>query len=265
VTIESPARRNWAVFRFASDGSPKPLRVHCRAPSYIIWQALPKLIEGQLIADVIACIGTIDIVLWRSRQVSWNFPLHFRRSLKNGRTAIPLKRSALIPMLLYAQDEYGRVSDEMIAEIGAAAGPEQRAGRGDAGVLLNAASQPWGKHHVQICTNVACMLKAGTELLERAKSGWRSGTRSDGRRRLLAGRSGMHRRMHGAPAMQVNYDFYENLTALKFDRIIEDLDAGKHPAPESVISGALHDRHVLETPLNQPAMGMKDSHKSTFT
>jgi len=36
--------------------------------------------------------------------------------------------------------------------------------------------------------------------------------------------------------LQVNYDFYENLTALKFDRIIEDLDAGRHPAPEPVIS-----------------------------
>jgi NADH-quinone oxidoreductase subunit D len=47
----------------ASDGSPKPLRVHFRGPSFINLQALPKLIEGKLIADVIACIGTIDIVL----------------------------------------------------------------------------------------------------------------------------------------------------------------------------------------------------------
>jgi NADH-quinone oxidoreductase subunit D len=39
------------------------LRVHFRSPSYINLQALPKLIEGRLIADVIACIGTIDIVL----------------------------------------------------------------------------------------------------------------------------------------------------------------------------------------------------------
>jgi len=61
VTVESP-RGELGCF-IASDGSPKPLRVHFRGPSYINLQALPKLIEGQLISDVIACIGTIDIVL----------------------------------------------------------------------------------------------------------------------------------------------------------------------------------------------------------
>ena len=61
AAVESP-RGELGVF-VASDGSPKPLRVHFRAPSFINLQALPKLIEGKLIADVIACIGTIDIVL----------------------------------------------------------------------------------------------------------------------------------------------------------------------------------------------------------
>jgi NADH-quinone oxidoreductase subunit D len=61
VTVESP-RGELGCF-IASDGSPKPLRVHFRSPSFINLQALPKLVEGQLISDVIACIGTIDIVL----------------------------------------------------------------------------------------------------------------------------------------------------------------------------------------------------------
>jgi len=61
VTVESP-RGELGCF-VASDGSAKPLRVHFRAPSFVNLQALPKLIEGQLISDVIACIGTIDIVL----------------------------------------------------------------------------------------------------------------------------------------------------------------------------------------------------------
>jgi len=61
VAIESP--RGELGCYIASDGSPKPLRCHFRAPSYVNLQALPLLIEGQLIADVIACIGTIDIVL----------------------------------------------------------------------------------------------------------------------------------------------------------------------------------------------------------
>jgi NADH-quinone oxidoreductase subunit D len=61
AAVESP--RGELGCLVASDGSPRPLRVHFRGPSFINLQALPKLIEGQLIADVIACIGTIDIVL----------------------------------------------------------------------------------------------------------------------------------------------------------------------------------------------------------
>jgi len=59
--IESP--RGELAFYVASDGSSRPLRVKVRAPSFVNLQALPKLCEGRLIADVVACIGTIDIVL----------------------------------------------------------------------------------------------------------------------------------------------------------------------------------------------------------
>jgi NADH-quinone oxidoreductase subunit D len=59
--IESP-RGELGVF-VASDGSPKPYRVKFRAPSFVNLQALQRLIEGRLIADVVTCIGTIDIVL----------------------------------------------------------------------------------------------------------------------------------------------------------------------------------------------------------
>ena len=54
--IESP-RGELGCF-VASDGSPKPYRVKVRAPSFVNLQALPKLAEGRLVADVIACIGT---------------------------------------------------------------------------------------------------------------------------------------------------------------------------------------------------------------
>ena len=47
----------------ASDGSPKPMRVKVRAPSFVNLQALPMLVTGRLVADVVACIGTLDIVL----------------------------------------------------------------------------------------------------------------------------------------------------------------------------------------------------------
>jgi len=59
--IEAP--RGELGFYIVSDGSPKPFRCHVRAPSFANLQALPKMVEGRLIADVVACIGTIDIVL----------------------------------------------------------------------------------------------------------------------------------------------------------------------------------------------------------
>jgi NADH-quinone oxidoreductase subunit D len=60
-SIESP--RGELGFYVVSDGSPRPFRCHERAPSFANLQALPKLIEGRLIADVVACIGSIDVVL----------------------------------------------------------------------------------------------------------------------------------------------------------------------------------------------------------
>jgi NADH-quinone oxidoreductase subunit F len=177
-------------------------------------------------------------------------------------TSYPVKRSALIPMLMYAQDEYGCVSDEMIAEIGKRLDLNNVQVEETLAYYSMLHRKPWGKNHVQICTNVACMLKGGNELLDRAKKRLEIGHKEvtqDGVFSLeeveCIGAC------TGAPAMQVNYDFYENLTALKFDRIIADLDAGKRPTPESVISGALHERHALETPLISRRWGMKDSHK----
>ncbi|MGH9676208.1 MAG: NADH-quinone oxidoreductase subunit NuoE, partial [Candidatus Acidiferrum sp.] len=175
-------------------------------------------------------------------------------------TSYPVKRSALIPMLLYGQDEYGQISDELIAEI---------AGRLDLNNVQVEETlayysmlhrKPWGKHHVQICTKVACMLKGGSELLDRAKRRLEIGHKevtSDGIFSLeeveCIGAC------TGAPAMQVNYDFHENLTPIKFDRIIEDLDHSRHPDPEPVTSGALHPRAPGETPLISKRFGIANS------
>jgi NADH-quinone oxidoreductase subunit D len=46
-----------------SDGSNRPWRVKARSPSLLACQALPKLIIGGLIADVIAVIGSVDVVM----------------------------------------------------------------------------------------------------------------------------------------------------------------------------------------------------------
>ena len=50
-------------YYLVSDGTGKPYRMRVRGPSFVNLQALPTMVEGRLIADVIAAIGSIDIVL----------------------------------------------------------------------------------------------------------------------------------------------------------------------------------------------------------
>ena len=174
----------------------------------------------------------------------------------------PAKRSALVPMLLCAQDEYGFVSEQMIEEI---------ARRLDLRTIQVTETLAYysmlhrkliGKFHVQVCTNVSCMLRGGQRILEHAK------------RRLEIGHKEVTRdgvfsleevecigACTGAPAMQVNYDFYEELSPGKFDRIIEDLDAGRKAVSVPRTTGALHERHPAETPLISKRWGIPDSHK----
>ena len=59
--IESP--RGEMGYYVCSDGTAKPYRVHMRSPSYVNLQALEKMCIGRLLADVVAAIGSIDIVL----------------------------------------------------------------------------------------------------------------------------------------------------------------------------------------------------------
>jgi NADH-quinone oxidoreductase subunit D len=59
--VESP--RGEMGYYVVSDGTAKPYRVHMRGPSYANLQTLAKMCEGQLIADVVAAIGSIDVVL----------------------------------------------------------------------------------------------------------------------------------------------------------------------------------------------------------
>jgi NADH-quinone oxidoreductase subunit F len=174
----------------------------------------------------------------------------------------PVKRSALIPMMMYAQDEFGFVSDQMIAEIARRLDLRTVQVEETLAYYSMLRRKPMGKHHVQICTNVACMLRGGAELLEAAKKRLEIGhkeTTADGVFSLeeveCIGAC------TGAPALQVNYDFFENVTALKFDRLIEDLDAGRKTTPEPVTAGALHPRDKTETPVISRRWGIKDSHK----
>ena len=61
AAVEAP--KGELGFYFVSDGSSRPWRMKVRAPSFVNLQALPVMVQGKLVADVIAAIGSIDIVL----------------------------------------------------------------------------------------------------------------------------------------------------------------------------------------------------------
>jgi NADH-quinone oxidoreductase subunit E len=134
----------------------------------------------------------------------------------------PTKRSALVPTLLYAQDEIGFLSDEVITEIATRLDLTELEVRNVISYYSMLTTKPRGKFNVQVCTNISCMVRGGEELFEHCaqKLGVKNrGTTADGLFTLeeveCIGACSW------APAVQVNYDFHENLTPEKMDKILD--------------------------------------------
>ena len=138
--------------------------------------------------------------------------------------AYPVKRSALIPMLMYAQDEFGFVSDEMIAEI--ARRLELRTVQVEETLAYYSMlhRKPMGKHHVQVCTNVACMLRGGYDILNQAKKRLEIGHKEVTKDGIFSLEEvECIGACSWAPAVQVNYDFHHAVTPEKLDRLLDTL------------------------------------------
>ena len=136
----------------------------------------------------------------------------------------PLKRSALVPLLMYAQDEVGCVSEEVIAEVAKRVDVRPIEVVEVIGYYSMLHRKPLGKYNVQVCTNISCMLRGADELYEHAskKLGIKhKQTTADGLFSLEEVEC--MGACCGAPAMQVNYDFHENLTPETFDAVIDEI------------------------------------------
>src|ERR1700728_4172796 len=77
------------------------------------------------------------------------------------------KRSALVPMLLYAPDEVGYLSHAVISEVAERIGITELDVQSVASYYSMLRFKPVGKYNVQVCTNISCMLRGGYELFER--------------------------------------------------------------------------------------------------
>ncbi len=174
----------------------------------------------------------------------------------------PVKRSALIPMMLYAQDQFGFLNDEILEEIAKRLDLKLLQVTETLAYYSMLRRKPVGKYHVQVCTNVSCMLRGGNEVFAHVKT--RLGI--ENREVQKGGIFSLEEvecigACSGAPAMQVNYDFYEELDAAKVDAILEQFEAGKIAPPVPVISGALHERHPDEVVVISKRFGKPNSMK----
>ncbi len=135
----------------------------------------------------------------------------------------PTKRSVLVPTLLYMQDEIGFLPDEAIEEIADRLDLTVLEVRNVISYYSMLTTKPRGKYNVQVCTNDSCLLRGGEKILHACKKKLgidHKGTTEDGLFSLeeveCIGACSW------APAVQVNYDFYENLTPEQMEKLLDD-------------------------------------------
>ena len=134
----------------------------------------------------------------------------------------PDSRSALLPSLYVAQREFGWLSHEAMSYVARILNLPEAMVRGTASFYSIFKHKEAGRHLIQLCTNVSCMILGAERLVDflRTKYGMEpDNTTQDGRFSLVImeciGACGT------APAMLVNTDFYDSLTEKRIEEILE--------------------------------------------
>ncbi len=136
----------------------------------------------------------------------------------------PHHKAALMPVLWMAQKKFDWISDDVVSYVASLLGLSPAHVMGVASFYTMYFKKPMGKHHIQVCTNVSCMLRDGDKIYHHVseKLGIGHNERTeDGNFSLeeveCMGACG------GAPMIAINEDFYENIDIEKVDKIISSL------------------------------------------
>lgn len=136
----------------------------------------------------------------------------------------PDAKAAIMPILWMAQKKFGWLSEDVMKYVGTLLSLPYSHVLGVASFYTMYFKKPMGKHHVQVCTNVSCMLRGGEELYEFVKSTYGIGhneTTPDGKFSLeeveCMGACG------GAPMIAINEDFYENVSIRDVEKLLQTL------------------------------------------
>ena len=159
-----------------------------------------------------------------------NTPMEFKfteenlKRIEESRKKYPTALAAVMDTLWIAQDQNGYLSNEVMAEVANVLGIDKV-------MVLSAATfytmyhkKPMGQYHIQVCTNVSCMLKGGYDIWHQVKEKYNL-------ENLEATEDGMFSLEEVecmgacgyAPMMAVNEDYHEFLTKEKVEEILESL------------------------------------------
>ncbi len=140
----------------------------------------------------------------------------------------PKSRSALIPLCHLAQSQDGYLTEEAMVDIAELTGVTAAEVRGTATFYDMLHTEPVGDYVIAMCTNIACLLGGAYELLEHAEGrlGVHIGqTTADGN--FTIEEAECLAACDTAPCVQVNHRFFGPLDGAGFDRLIDDLTAGR--------------------------------------
>lgn len=159
-----------------------------------------------------------------------------RQTIERARDRYPSARSAVMPALWAVQHELGMITADAMAEVASLLGLASSDVEAVASFYSMYHLAPQGRHEVIVCTNVSCSLRGADDIvahLERTLGVPSGGTTADGEFtwsstvECLGG-------CGGAPAMQLDHAFQENLTPERVDQI---LAAARSTPPEEPVPG----------------------------
>jgi NADH-quinone oxidoreductase subunit E len=141
----------------------------------------------------------------------------------------PIVKSATIPLCHLAQEQDGYLTEDAMQHIAELLGLTAAEVLGTASFYEMFKREPVGKYLINVCTSISCFLNGGDELLEHAEErlGVKVGGTTEDGRFTIEGYECIAACTE-APCLQVNYRYFHKVTHEQFDRIIEDLWAGRH-------------------------------------
>ncbi len=147
------------------------------------------------------------------------------QEIEQIKSKYPTEQSALMGVLWIAQRKFGWISNDVILYIADLLHLPPAHVEGVVKFYTMYFKKPMGKYHIQVCTNVSCMLRGGEQIFHFVKDKLKIGNMEvtpDGKFSLeeveCMGACG------GAPMIAINEDYYENINIEKVEQILNKLD-----------------------------------------